>query len=303
MTDYKYDIALSFAGEDRTLVEEIADKLSVNGVRVFYDRYEEANLWGKELYDHLSEIYQNKARYCIVFLSRHYTEKVWTNHERKNAQVRAMEETKEYILPIKLDDTEITSIRNTIGYLDFREHGIDGIVTKTLEKLGGGNIEVQKTDQPEVTTPIPLPKIRKRITQFSKDEFLRNGFEFIKNYFKKALSEFEKANPDIDISFQEITKDKFTTKLYVDGDRSCQCKIWQGGLSGSESIAYAEGSAAESSNDSSMNDYLIIDVDDNELKFKTVMGGFFYMQQPNESMTMEQAANYLWLRFIDPLTR
>ena len=303
MTEYIYDIALSFAGEDRALVEQIAAKLSRNGVRVFYDRYEEANLWGKDLYDHLSEIYQNKARYCIVFLSRHYAEKVWTNHERKNAQLRAMEETKEYILPVKLDDTEITSIRNTIGYLDFREHGIDGIVTKTLEKLGGGSIEVQKTDQPEVTRAIPLPKIRKKITQFSKDEFLRNGFEFIKNYFKKALSELEKANPDIDISFQEITKEKFTTKLYVDGNRSCQCKIWQGGgLSGSESIAYAEGSAAESSNDSSMNDYLVIDVDDNELKFKSIMGGLFNTQA-NESMTMEQAASYLWLQFIGPLTR
>ena len=277
--------------------------MSIKGVRVFYDRYEEADLWGKDIYDYLSDIYQNKARYCIVFLSRHYAEKAWANHERKNAQVRAMEETKEYILPIKLDDTEITSIRNTIGYLDFREHGIDGIVTKILEKLGGGNIEVQKTDQPEVPTSIPLPKIRKRITQFAKDEFLQSGFEFIKNYFKKALSELEKTHPDIDISFQEITKDKFTIKLYVDGDRSCQCKIWQGGLSGSESIAYAEGSTAGRGNDSSINDYLLIDVDDNELKFKSAMGGLFYMQQANESMTMEQAAHYLWSRFINPLMK
>ena len=35
--DYKYDIALSFAGEDREYVEKVATLLKENGVRVFYD--------------------------------------------------------------------------------------------------------------------------------------------------------------------------------------------------------------------------------------------------------------------------
>ncbi len=50
-----YDVALSFAGEDRNYVEQVAQILHQLDLRVFYDRYEEANLWGKDLYVHLDE--------------------------------------------------------------------------------------------------------------------------------------------------------------------------------------------------------------------------------------------------------
>jgi len=44
---FRYDVAISFAGPDRALAEELARYLASWGVRVFYDRYEEAALWGK----------------------------------------------------------------------------------------------------------------------------------------------------------------------------------------------------------------------------------------------------------------
>ena len=37
----KYHIALSFAGEDRDYVEEVANDLRDHGVDVFYDKFEE----------------------------------------------------------------------------------------------------------------------------------------------------------------------------------------------------------------------------------------------------------------------
>ena len=86
-----YDVALSFAGEDRAYVEQVAVALDAAGVHVFYDRLEEANLWGKDLYSYLDEIYRRKARYCIVFISEAYGQKLWTNHERESAQARAFE--------------------------------------------------------------------------------------------------------------------------------------------------------------------------------------------------------------------
>ena len=54
---YSFDIALSFAGEDRQYVEEVAKVLRLMGFRVFYDKYETVSLWGKNLYTHLSEVY------------------------------------------------------------------------------------------------------------------------------------------------------------------------------------------------------------------------------------------------------
>lgn len=113
--DYQYDVCLSFAGEDRRYVEQVADELRQAGVRVFYDRYEQVGLWGKDLYAHLNDVYSTAARYCVLFASRHYARKIWTNHEREAAQERAIQEHREYILPARFDDTAIPGLRRTFA--------------------------------------------------------------------------------------------------------------------------------------------------------------------------------------------
>jgi hypothetical protein len=117
-TELDYDVALSFAGEDREYVDEVASYLKNQGVPVFYDQYEKANLWGKNLYDHLAEIYSARSKYVVMFISKHYAEKVWPNHERKSAQAKALRQETEFILPARVDDTEIPGLPPTIGYID-----------------------------------------------------------------------------------------------------------------------------------------------------------------------------------------
>lgn len=131
-----YDIALSFAGEDRPYVAEVAAGLHELGLRVFYDRYEEVDLWGKNLYAHLDDVYRRKAQYCVMFLSRHYAKKNWTNHERSSAQARAFEEGREYILPVRLDDTAIPGVLPTISYIDGRSHSPAELAAKIAQKTG-----------------------------------------------------------------------------------------------------------------------------------------------------------------------
>lgn len=130
-----YDIAISFAGEDRVIAERIAESLKQKGYNVFYDKYEQATLWGKDLYEHLTDVYKKKAKYCLMVISKNYAEKQWTNLERKAAQARAFTQSKEYILPLKLDDTEIPGLNETIGYVDFRKVPIDDIINMLEYKL------------------------------------------------------------------------------------------------------------------------------------------------------------------------
>jgi hypothetical protein len=119
--DFKYDVTFSFAGEDRNFVEQVASFLKKNDIKVFYDRFEETALWGKDLGVHFEYIYRKSAKYCVVFISKHYKEKLWTRYEVKNALSRAIENDEGYILPARFDDTEIDGIRPTIGYLDLRK--------------------------------------------------------------------------------------------------------------------------------------------------------------------------------------
>jgi hypothetical protein len=89
----------------------------------------------------LSKVYKDKANFCIIFVSKSYAEKLWTNHERRNAQARAFREKKEYILPIKLDETEIDGLPDTIGYIDIKKTSIEEICKLLIEKLNQNRIE------------------------------------------------------------------------------------------------------------------------------------------------------------------
>lgn len=135
LSRYDFDIAVSFAGEDRETVQRYCEVLSSNGLRVFYDEYERIGLWGANLYDKLDEVYRTKALFCVIFISKHYAAKVWTNHERQSAQARALQENREYVLPVRLDDTEISGIPPTIGYIDLRETLVEKLAEMTLQKV------------------------------------------------------------------------------------------------------------------------------------------------------------------------
>src|SRR5262249_50869435 len=133
---YEYDVAISFAGEQRDYAEELATLLRAQKVRVFYDNFEQAELWGKNLFEHLLRIYSEQSRYCIVFVSAEYATKMWTVHERRSAQERVLKERDvEYLLPVRVDDTRLPGLPDTVAYLKI-DLGIKEIARLFVRKLG-----------------------------------------------------------------------------------------------------------------------------------------------------------------------
>jgi hypothetical protein len=132
----EFDIALSFAGENRVFVEKVAIYLKKMGYSVFYDKYEKVTLWGKDLFEHLSKIYYELSTYTVMFISKHYAKKLWTNHERKNAQARAFESNKEYVLPVRFDNSKIPGILPTTGYLDLSDISPKELAELIKQKIG-----------------------------------------------------------------------------------------------------------------------------------------------------------------------
>ena len=132
----KFDVAISFAGPQRDLAQEFATILRDAGFTVFYDNFYPAQLWGKDLPSFFDAIYRLRSRYCVIFVSQDYLERPWTNHERKSAVARAIEEKGEdYILPIRLDDAELPGIAPTIGYLRYPEYSVGQLAAMACTKL------------------------------------------------------------------------------------------------------------------------------------------------------------------------
>jgi hypothetical protein len=130
-----FDVAISFAGTEREYAQSLAEQLRNAGYAVFYDDFYPEQLWGKNLTAFFDEIFRKKARFCVMFVSKEYQARKWTSHEARSAQARALEEKgNEYILPIRVDGTELEGLLPTIGYVPI-EIGIDKIGKILIKKL------------------------------------------------------------------------------------------------------------------------------------------------------------------------
>lgn len=306
---FEYDVALSFAGEDRVIVKKIADLLTAKHINVFYDEQVIADLWGKNLVDHLAEIYGKKARYCVMFISQYYPLKKWTNLERTHAQARAFRDTNEYILPVRLDATEVPGLAETIGYIDFHQHTVESIANLIEQKLvkAKGLVAPSSKNTQDVRPTnmqsnnlafdsIPMPKQKKIFTQLDEDRFAKDAFNYIKQYFRQALQKLETHDSNLETGFDEITNLKFVSKIYMQGNLKAQCRIWLGDDILSNTIYYNEGINILS--DNAINDYLPVTNNGEELRLQIGKFGLGMVHVEEPLATQKQAAEYLWKRLI-----
>ncbi|NNU43104.1 hypothetical protein [Ramlibacter montanisoli] len=118
---YSYDIGFSFAGEVRRLVEVANAELKKEDVVTFYDFDQQAVLLALDLEKVLERIYSESCRYYLVFLDKHYREKVWTKYEK---DVMTRPGRKDHIIPVIVDDAGAegaVGIPKTIGRIDVRD--------------------------------------------------------------------------------------------------------------------------------------------------------------------------------------
>ena len=136
---YKYEVAISFAGEDRKFAESVAKALHEEGVEIFYDDFYSDELWGEDLSVKLREIYHDSSQFCIMVISQHYIDKMWPSHERKQAIERMIRDKgKTYILPVRLDgfEGEVPGLSGMVGYLSINSNYPQQVVDAFLRKIG-----------------------------------------------------------------------------------------------------------------------------------------------------------------------
>jgi hypothetical protein len=138
-----YDIALSFAGEQRVFVREVADLLRGQGILVFFDEYNQAKMWGEDLSQYLWRVYYKESNYCGMFISEDYVRKAWPTWEKRAAIAREVKTLGGYILPVRFDDSEVPELPAAVVYLPAnikwpkRGAGLDpqGIVDMYIKKV------------------------------------------------------------------------------------------------------------------------------------------------------------------------
>ena len=99
----------------------------------------DAQLWGKDLAEFFDDIYRRRARYCVMFISEAYRDRMWTTHERRSAIARSMEQRGEYILPIVVEEVDLDGLQPSVGYVSANDYTAEQLADMIVEKLQGGS--------------------------------------------------------------------------------------------------------------------------------------------------------------------
>lgn len=148
MTRKPYQVALSFAGEQRGYVEEVAKALKARGIKVFYDKFEAVNLWGKDGVEHFHQVFATDTDYVVMFISAEYVAKSWTRHERRAALSGAFIGDREVVLPVRFDDTDVPGIPSTVQYIKAEEYTPAVLAALISEKIGIAPLSAKASDVP-----------------------------------------------------------------------------------------------------------------------------------------------------------
>ena len=143
-----YQVALSFAGEQRGYVEAVAKALASRHIAVFYDGFEANALWGTDGAEHFHQIYSRDTQYVVMFISEAYVAKAWTRHERRAAISRQMKDDGEYILPVRFDMAEVPGLPDTLQYLMAERFTPAELAVEIAKKVGVAPTAGKASDVP-----------------------------------------------------------------------------------------------------------------------------------------------------------
>lgn len=120
---YEYDFAISYAGEDRLIAEDIYNEIKekYGDYSVFLAENEKHQFVGKDGERFFEKLF-SKSKQVIVAISKNYKQKKWTRFEWDVILGRSAENR---FIPIKLDDTKIIGLPSNIVYIPYKNNSAE----------------------------------------------------------------------------------------------------------------------------------------------------------------------------------
>lgn len=184
----EFDLAFSFAGEDRPYIEEVKVECEKLGLSVYYDQDRLIDQWGKSFIGEQREVYSgNKTKHFVPFISKNYFSKPIPTDEFKSALMESTKNSR-YILPIKLDSSEVSAeyLHHDTQYLkkdDYSPQQLAGALKYIVDsgKEPAKDIEKLLTDELSLSLPNIIPR------SYSKFEEAEGLLTYLADKFEKHL--------------------------------------------------------------------------------------------------------------------
>ncbi|WDE05063.1 toll/interleukin-1 receptor domain-containing protein [Thalassomonas viridans] len=161
------------------------------------------------------------------------------------------------------------------------------------------------TTKQEDTTPTTVKRssnlrLKKSFSDLDKDNFQKEGFVYMRNYFEESLKELRNRNSFINFSISDSSNECFSVVVYVNGDERSSCTIRIGAMNRFiNGITYSN---TKNGSENSFNEQLTVDNDGYSLFFKSLgMSYHFTSNKQASELSAEGAAELYWTMLITPL--
>lgn len=141
-------------------------------------------------------------------------------------------------------------------------------------------------------------RLKKEFSDFDRDKFLHDAFDYMGKFFQASLEELAERNPGIQGRYSARGAESFSTVIYRDGKAVAECSISMGGFSRLPGLSFSYSANASSN---TFNEMLTIESDSQSMYFKSM--GMQRHQQESEQMSDRGASEYFWGLLIEPLQR
>lgn len=193
----RFRVALSFSGQDRLYVEQVAHTLgdALSRDRIFYDRWHQAELARSNLDTYLLNIYRRECDLVVVFLSSAYAEAEWGGLEWR--AVRELIKTRDPadVMLVRIGPSEIAGLFSIDGYVDAQHHSPTEIGELILQRF-------------TLHTPLDLEiRLAGSLSEFTADKeaaVLEAICAFLRARYKISIKAIEQGSVRITIELDAV---------------------------------------------------------------------------------------------------
>jgi hypothetical protein len=134
----RFRVALSFPGEHRSRVENIATILAAHfgHDQILYDRWHAAKFNRPNLDLYLPTLYHDDSDLIAIFLCQEFNAKEWCGLEWRACRDVLKHKQDDRLMFFRLDDADIPGLYSIDGYQDIRRMSDAEVAAAILQRLG-----------------------------------------------------------------------------------------------------------------------------------------------------------------------
>ncbi|MCR6483999.1 toll/interleukin-1 receptor domain-containing protein [Amycolatopsis sp. OK19-0408] len=298
-----YDIAVSFAGEQREYVVQFVEACKARGISVFYDRDLTNDWWGKNFIREQRKVYGKNTRYFLPFISTEYLAKPVPRDEFSAAMITAVNRGDGYVLPVLWGHVEVPTdlLHPHIHHLRADDYTPEQLAEAVARRIGVGGQQPAR-DISEVVQEALEYRMPKVVPQnFSTYRELDITYDYLADQLQAAVHQLES------IGFVGTVRrgeSKIAVRIERQGQTVYGLDIEKGGPYGDSSLNFVIGTHRVGAGGSSSNGHATPFFDREAQVPKLRMFNLSVFQEvggPDREYTKEEFFAALWDRIVEQI--